>query len=254
MIISLTCPLPHAPFLLLPLPVLQYYIFSVIQSLGTCHLHKSSYPALRNPGSQTARRRGCSACREGGHTRYTSSHYHLLPNTRRNRTTVPCTGLSWFRASRHSCCYDDDVEHQVTGPRVGWVRLWCLIWWGNRETATVRNVRTSPHVTYLVSGPKAPPLQGRSLKPWVQGSLASQTQPTPARIAFSITHGDTESDPRWGWLGLACETRVQGWCNVHWMHQSSFIHSHMENTVWFIHPLPFHFSLLKFIASISWKQ
>ena len=40
-------------------------------------------------------------------------------------------------------------------------------------------------------------------------SLAGQTQPTPARIAFSITHGegsDTESDPRWGWLGLACET------------------------------------------------
>ena len=35
-------------------------------------------------------------------------------------------------------------------------------------------------------------------------SLASQTQPTPARIAFSIT----QSDPRWGWLGLACETTV----------------------------------------------
>ena len=34
-------------------------------------------------------------------------------------------------------------------------------------------------------------------------SLASQTQPTPARIALSITHGDTES---WGWLGLACES------------------------------------------------
>ena len=35
-------------------------------------------------------------------------------------------------------------------------------------------------------------------------SLASQTQPTPAWIAFSITHGegsDTESDPRWP-LGL----------------------------------------------------
>ena len=40
-------------------------------------------------------------------------------------------------------------------------------------------------------------------------SLASQTQPTLARIAFSITHGegsDAESDPHWGWLGLACET------------------------------------------------
>ena len=38
-------------------------------------------------------------------------------------------------------------------------------------------------------------------------SRASQTQPTPARIAFSITHrggSGTESDPRWGWLDLAC--------------------------------------------------
>ena len=43
-------------------------------------------------------------------------------------------------------------------------------------------------------------------------SLASQTQPTPARITFSVTHGvhmrDTESDPCWGWLGLACKTRI----------------------------------------------
>ena len=36
-------------------------------------------------------------------------------------------------------------------------------------------------------------------------SLASQTQPVSARIAFSIKHvsfpvGDTESDPPWGWL------------------------------------------------------
>ena len=37
-------------------------------------------------------------------------------------------------------------------------------------------------------------------------SLASQTQPTPARIGFSIPTLDTESDPRWGWLGLACKT------------------------------------------------
>ena len=37
-------------------------------------------------------------------------------------------------------------------------------------------------------------------------SLASQTQPTPARIAFSIPVRDTESDPCWGWFGLACET------------------------------------------------
>ena len=39
-------------------------------------------------------------------------------------------------------------------------------------------------------------------------SFASQIQPTPVRIAFSIMHGDTESDPRKGWLGLACETSV----------------------------------------------
>ena len=36
-------------------------------------------------------------------------------------------------------------------------------------------------------------------------SLASQTQPTPAQIV-SVSH--TESDSRWGWLGLACETNV----------------------------------------------
>ena len=37
-------------------------------------------------------------------------------------------------------------------------------------------------------------------------SLVSQTQPTPAWITFSITVRDTESDPCWGWLGLACKT------------------------------------------------
>ena len=49
--------------------------------------------------------------------------------------------------------------------------------------------------------------------PFHHPSLASQTQLTPARIAFSITHGegrvvhvDTEGDPRWSWLGLAHET------------------------------------------------
>ena len=41
-----------------------------------------------------------------------------------------------------------------------------------------------------------------------ESSLASQTQPTPARIAFPIR--DTASDPRWGWLGLACETMERG--------------------------------------------
>ena len=37
-------------------------------------------------------------------------------------------------------------------------------------------------------------------------SLASQTQPTPRWVAFSITHGDAESNLRWGWLGLTCKT------------------------------------------------
>ena len=40
-------------------------------------------------------------------------------------------------------------------------------------------------------------------------SLASHTQPTPVRIAFSITHSNTENDPRWGWLGIACETSME---------------------------------------------
>ena len=46
-----------------------------------------------------------------------------------------------------------------------------------------------------------------------KSSLASQTQPTPARIAFSILKAVcTESDLCWGWLGLACETTgSQGW-------------------------------------------
>ena len=39
----------------------------------------------------------------------------------------------------------------------------------------------------------------------LHASLASQTQPTPVRVAFSIMHG-TESGLRWGWLGLACGT------------------------------------------------
>ena len=40
--------------------------------------------------------------------------------------------------------------------------------------------------------------------------LVSQAIPNQpqARIAFSITHSDTESDPRWGWLGMACETSM----------------------------------------------
>lgn len=40
-------------------------------------------------------------------------------------------------------------------------------------------------------------------------SLASQTEPTPARIALP----DAESDPRRGWLGLACETKYSGMFN-----------------------------------------
>ena len=57
-------------------------------------------------------------------------------------------------------------------------------------------------------------------------SLASQTQPTLAWIAFSITHGegsDTESDPHWGWLGLACETiqlQAQWRWNWWWLYRS----------------------------------
>ena len=35
--------------------------------------------------------------------------------------------------------------------------------------------------------------------------VTRQTQPTPVHIAFTMR--DTESDQRWGWLGLACETR-----------------------------------------------
>ena len=49
----------------------------------------------------------------------------------------------------------------------------------------------------------------RKLSAACEISLASQTQlqPTPAPVTFSITHvRDTENDPRWGWLGLVCET------------------------------------------------
>ena len=38
--------------------------------------------------------------------------------------------------------------------------------------------------------------------------LTSQTQPTPARITHGVDMRDTESDPRWDWLGLACKTRM----------------------------------------------
>ena len=37
--------------------------------------------------------------------------------------------------------------------------------------------------------------------------LPSVSQANPNADRFSITHGDTESDPHLGWLGLACETR-----------------------------------------------
>ena len=66
---------------------------------------KSSYLALREPGSQTVRRRGCDVWREGGRIQYTSSHYHLL-NSWCNRRSVPYTAPSRSRASLHSCCYD----------------------------------------------------------------------------------------------------------------------------------------------------
>ena len=41
-----------------------------------------------------------------------------------------------------------------------------------------------------------------------QGSLARQTQPTPASADRFPVRG-TESDPRWDWLGLACETNTK---------------------------------------------
>ena len=41
-----------------------------------------------------------------------------------------------------------------------------------------------------------------------QGSLARQTQPTPAS-ADRFPVRDTESDPPWDWLGLACETNTK---------------------------------------------
>ena len=37
--------------------------------------------------------------------------------------------------------------------------------------------------------------------------LVSQARPNqPQRGSLSVSHTDTESDPCWGWLGLACET------------------------------------------------
>jgi len=41
------------------------------------------------------------------------------------------------------------------------------------------------------------------------GSLIPRPNQPPARIAFSIARGDTESDPHWGWLGLG--TRLISW-------------------------------------------
>ena len=43
---------------------------------------------------------------------------------------------------------------------------------------------------------------------WDVHMYALVSQPTPAWIAFSIPVRDTGSDPRWGWLGLACETNA----------------------------------------------
>lgn len=49
----------------------------------------------------------------------------------------------------------------------------------------------------------------------VRACLVSQARPNqPQRGSLSVSHMwnpsfhmcDTESDPRWGWLGLACET------------------------------------------------
>ena len=39
--------------------------------------------------------------------------------------------------------------------------------------------------------------------------LVSQARPNqPQRGSLSVSVRDTESNPRWGWLGLACETNV----------------------------------------------
>ena len=51
-------------------------------------------------------------------------------------------------------------------------------------------------------------LVGKSADTIKHTSFASQTQPTLARIAFSIPVHDTESDPCWGWLDLAYETTI----------------------------------------------
>ena len=44
---------------------------------------------------------------------------------------------------------------------------------------------------------------------YIVGSLVPRPNQPPARIAFSIARGDTESDPHWGWLGLG--TRLISW-------------------------------------------
>ena len=47
-------------------------------------------------------------------------------------------------------------------------------------------------------------------------SIASQTPSTPARNTFSITHGYTERDLGWDWLGLACETSKEVFRTAHY--------------------------------------
>ena len=53
-----------------------------------------------------------------------------------------------------------------------------------------------------------------SFESCMEASFASQTQPTPAGIGFRLLRTGvgwvrvTKTYPRWGWLGLACETTL----------------------------------------------
>ena len=55
------------------------------------------------------------------------------------------------------------------------------------------------------SGEESGGAQKRPRLGGIVSSVARQNQPTPVQITFSISH---RSDACWGWLGLACETRI----------------------------------------------
>ena len=102
------------------------------------------------------------------------------------------------------------------------VRLWTSYTWLLCGEITKLDIRLAVwHCIYAAMASIIRDTRGNTTRTTVQpppvppslclylNSLASQTQPTPARIAFSVTSftvRDTESDPRWGWLGLACKT------------------------------------------------